>query len=193
MSSYIEIEAKLKVDSLDPVRQKLNDLGASVADVVVQTDIYFDDEQDNLTKADKCIRFRSEENPSSSRLWITYKGPKQIDDYKKRNEIEFEVLDFDPIEKLLNALGYRRKLAFNKVRQVWEFEECEVSLDQLPLLGCFVEIEGDYADDIRLVQNKLELANCPNIFESYASLIDKKLREDGYEEREIFLEKQDLE
>ena len=54
----IEIEAKLKVDSLAEIREKLSGAGAKFLEERVQTDSYFDDAGRTLTKTDKCLRLR---------------------------------------------------------------------------------------------------------------------------------------
>ena len=51
----IEIEAKLKVDSLAEVEQKLAELGAEFLAEQLQTDYFFDDVNATLTTADRCL------------------------------------------------------------------------------------------------------------------------------------------
>jgi adenylate cyclase class IV len=47
-------------------------------------------------------------------------------------------------------------------------------LDQLPLLGDFVEIEGPDEEKIATAQEKLGLSDLSHIAEGYASLVAKK-------------------
>ncbi|MHC4131367.1 MAG: class IV adenylate cyclase [Planctomycetota bacterium] len=169
-----EIEAKLKVDSLEKVEHKLQQLEAEFHDKMLQTDIYFDDEHSNLTKTDTCLRIRKQTNGSEEKIFLTYKGPKAQVNYKKRREIEFEVPDASAVEKLLNALGYKKALIVEKERHLWHLGQCEVLLDDLPQLGTFVEIEGPDENEIEIVQKELELDCLPHIHESYAHLIEKK-------------------
>ncbi len=183
-----EIEAKLKVDSLETVEQRLRVCGASVVREAVQTDTYFDTPEGKLTRSDECLRLRREEIGQRERLVLAYKGAKQPDDYKKRTEIELEVSAAGPTEMLLAALGYRRALAFDKRRRLWRLGGCEVALDQLPLVGTFVEIEGPDSSTISRVQERLELSNVPHVKDSYASLIDRELSRLGRRDREVYLE-----
>jgi hypothetical protein len=60
-------------------------------------------------------------------------------------------------------------------------------LDELPLLGCFVEIEGPDDKAIAAVQTDLGLADSAHIVESYAALIQARLSELGRADREIYL------
>ncbi len=182
-----EIEAKLKVDSLEQTERKLTELGAEFLAEQLQTDYYLDDAGATLTKADRCLRLRRELVGCGETFCLTYKGPKEKDQFKKRQQIEIEIKDADSAENLLSALGYERALAFQKKRRIWRLGNCIVALDELPLLGSFVEIEGPSGNEIADVQRRLELESLPHIAESYALLIEKRLRELNKAEREVFL------
>jgi adenylate cyclase class 2 len=173
---YVEIEAKLKVESLEDVRCKLVELGAEFMAEQLQKDFYFDDEDRTLTKTDQCLRLRRELVDNSERFFLTYKGAKEEDQFKKRQEIDIEIEDPDSMEKMLIALGYNRVLVLEKKRKTWRYRDCVVALDELPSLGVFVEIEGPDDEIIGKAQEDLGLAALPHIPESYASLMDKKLR-----------------
>ena len=172
-----EIEAKLKVESLEEVKHRLTELGAEFLEEQLQTDCYFDDVKTTLTKADKCLRLRRQLVGESEKIFLTYKGAREKDKFKKRQEIEIEVEDGDLTEKLLLALSYEKILVFEKKRRVWRLGECEVALDEVPLLGDFVEIEGPDGERITDVQRDLGLADLPHIRESYAFLMAEKLRQ----------------
>ena len=66
-------------------------------------------------------------------------------------------------------------MAVEKKRCLWRLDGCEVALDDVPLLGNFVEIEGPDVEKITHVQKRLGLADVPHIPRSYASLIRDKL------------------
>jgi len=171
-----EIEAKLKVESHNEIVKKLIRLGAEFLAEQLQTDYYFDDTNSQLTKTDRCLRLRRQLISGQETIFLTYKGPKEKDEFKKRQEIEIQVSSADSAEKLLSALAYERALVFEKKRRIWRIGECEVALDDLPLLGSFVEIEGPDGERIADVQKSLGLANLPHILESYAGLVEKKLK-----------------
>ena len=174
-----EIEAKLKVDSLEQTERKLTELGAEFMEEQLQTDHYLDDADTALAKTDRCLRLRRELAGSTERFFLTYKGAKEEDHFKKRQQIEIEIKDADSLEKLLSALGYKRALCVEKKRRLWRLGQCEVALDRLPLLGSFVEIEGPSDKKIADVQQSLGLAKLPHIAKSYAFLMQAKLRELG--------------
>ncbi len=169
-----EIEAKLKVDSLSEIERKLSELGAEFLAGQLQTDYHFDDANTTLTKTDRCLRLRKQMVGKSESLFLTYKGAKEKSNFKRRQEIEFEIKDADSVRKLLSALGYEQSLVVEKKRRLWQLGDCEVALDRLPLLGDFVEIEGPDEEKIANAQENLGLSDLSHITESYASLVTKK-------------------
>jgi len=168
-----EIEAKVKGDSLQTAAEKLARLGAEFVQEQVQTDYYFDDAKTGLNKTDRCLRLRQQFADNQEKVLLTYKGAKEKDNFKKRQEVEIEVKDLDSTGKLLSALGYEQALVVEKKRRVWRLGNCRVCLDELPLLGSFLEIEGPDAEKIADVQSSLGLANLSHIPESYAKLISE--------------------
>jgi adenylate cyclase class 2 len=184
---YVEIEAKLKVKSLESVEQALAERGVSMSSETVQTDAYFDTADRTLTRTDQCIRLRTQSEANGERIILTYKGAKQVHDFKKREEVNIELQDAAAMERLLESLGYHKVLAFNKIRRTWRIDDCEVALDELPLIGAFVEIEGPDSAHITDVQRELRLGDTPNTTESYACLIQAELSRRGAAQHEVYL------
>jgi len=181
----VEIEAKLKVDSLDKVAESLSKTGAEFVQQQRQTDSYFDDDRGTLKAADRALRVRRQATDKGEKVILCYKGPKAAEDLKKREEIECEVSDADSAELLLLRLGYKKELTFEKRRRVFRLEGCGVMLDELPLLGGFVEIEGPGGDEITNVQARLGLAELRHTADSYAELMAARLRELGASDSQI--------
>ena len=181
---HIEIEAKLKVGSLPAVVKKLKAAGARFVGKHLQTDAYFDDGKSSLRKSDSALRLRRQvvsatrmaDKGRKEQIIVAFKGPKQKGRFKQRQEIQFEVSDTRLAETVFASLGYKKALVFQKKRQVWLLGGCEVALDELPLLGSFVEIEGPDEKRIAAVQKKLGLADLPHIPDSYAVLMQRQLR-----------------
>ena len=171
---FTEIEAKLKVGSLANVEAELTRQGAEFVEEQRQRDRYFDDSKGHFTENDKCLRLRSCVCGDKERVYLTYKGPKEPSQVKKRQEIETTIGDIDVAEKLLEAIGYRKAVVVEKKRQVWRLGGCEVALDELAGLGTFVEIEGKNETRIIEVQQKLGLGDSEHIKKSYASLLAEK-------------------
>ena len=82
------------------------------------------------------------------------------------------------MEKIFESLGYHKRLTFEKKRTVWSLGGCEVCLDTLPQLGCFIEVEGPDEDVISAILQKLGLHNEPHIPNGYASMMSRKLKQE---------------
>jgi len=167
----VEIEAKLKVDHLAWVQDRLEALKAQFLETQDQEDLYCDNRHGDMIGQDKSLRIRLETTDASRRTLITYKGPKQESDVKCRQEIEFPLPDLEQARALLEGLGYAEKLTVHKRRDVWSFKQCLIGLDQVTDLGTYVEIEGPSSEVVNEVRKDLGLDHIPHCQESYACLL----------------------
>jgi adenylate cyclase class IV len=93
---------------------------------------------------------------------LTYKGPRLARGRaKSRVEIQTTVEDPKAIEDILRALGLVRRLVIQKRRASYRLGRCLVELDELPILGCFVEIEGASARAIDAAARHIGLTGEP--------------------------------
>lgn len=177
----IEIEAKMRIDGMEEITQRLRAEGASYVGTVTERNTYFDTPEASLKSADEGLRVRTELQPhdNSTRVVVTYKGPRQAGPFKTRREIEFTVSDADAAESLFDALHYIKVLTFEKRRQTWRLDHCEVVLDTLPELGHFLEIEGPGEAAVDVVRRRLGLEDHPLITTSYLGLICGHLEDHG--------------
>jgi adenylate cyclase class 2 len=171
----IEIEAKLKVKSLARIERKLKNCGAEFIGKFVQSDTYFDDAKGTIRKADSALRIRRQRTGRKEQITIAFKGPRQKGRFKQRREIQFQVDNADLAEMLLAELGYKKVIVVKKKRREWRSGGCLIALDELPILGSFVEIEGPSEKRIASVQKRLGLADLVHIPKSYANLTRRKL------------------
>ncbi|HLM58954.1 MAG TPA: CYTH domain-containing protein [Pyrinomonadaceae bacterium] len=74
---------------------------------------------------------------------------------KRQREEETEVSDGAALAAILDALGYRPSLVYEKRRATWRLAGAEVVLDELPF-GLFAEIEGG-EEEIREAERLLGL------------------------------------
>jgi adenylate cyclase class 2 len=183
---YIEIEAKLKVDSFKKIEKRLKALGAEFLRERLHTDAYFDDSKLFLRKADSALRLRHQLIGKRDQVVITFKGPRREGRFKQREEIQFEVDDARLAEMFLAAIGYKKTIVYQKKRRAWHYGDCEIALDELHFLGKFVEIEGPGEKKIAAVQKKLGLEDLPHIHQSYAVMMAKQLRRRGRKNNRVF-------
>ncbi len=189
----IEIEAKLRIESFAPLLERLEGFSAKRKSLLRQVDNYLDNKDSEMLTSDRALRLRSEsdvDNPDSSQTILSYKGPKSDSGYKSREEIETNISDIDAFYEIMERLGYKRTLSFDKVRETWLLDGCLVCLDRLPLIGNFVEIEGPSQDDISAVISKLGIDELKEEAKSYACMIQDALKEKKIESRVLYLEQE---
>jgi adenylate cyclase class 2 len=171
----LEIEAKIKVDDLDLIARRLGELGGRFVAEQRQSDVYFCDADGTLEQRGCGLRLRSETVGDRTSAILTFKGARQDSVYKVRPEYETPVADGGAMTHILEGLGYRATLTVAKTRRMWELDGCEVCLDDVPPLGCFVEVEGDSAAAVKAALTRLGLADKPHVVEGYAALMAKTL------------------
>jgi len=183
----VEIEAKMKVDGFDTVRNRLKELEAVFVGDALETNVFFDTEDRGLLAGDRGLRLRTAKSlPEGQTVnTITYKGPRLHGPLKSRDERELNVESPDGAVALLEALGYLRVLSFQKRRQSWKFDGCEVELDELPHIGLYVEIEGQSEADVMKVRESLNLNDRPLVKASYIALLMTYLQDHNRKERVV--------
>lgn len=109
---------------------------------------------------------------------LTYKERiRSDDDIKHKIEYETEVADVDAIENIIEKLGYRLDVVYEKRRQTWHFDKVEVVMDDLPF-GLYMEIEGEI-DDIEEAEKLLEIEDLEPEPRGYPRLTAKLGKQKG--------------
>lgn len=163
-----EVEVKIYVPQLEPIRHHLEALGAELTHPrVYERNIRYDDENGRLATQHIVLRLRED-----SRVRVTYKEPATVErGISSREEVEVEVDDFDNMELILSKLGLHPALIYEKYRTTYEFMGAEVVLDELPY-GNFVEVEASNSTLIERVLKKIGLQDVKRREHSYAKLFD---------------------
>ena len=183
----VEIEIKLKVDHLAPVRDKLRAVGATHVGEVTETNVFFDTPDRALLGSDCGLRLRRNRDchTHKEKLVVTYKGPRAEGPVKRREELEFAVDHPDALEQVLERLGYVPQLSFEKRRETWRLDKCTVELDSLPEIGSFIEIEAPSEAEVKRVREKLGLNDTPAVAPTYADIVSHHLSDRGRRENTL--------
>lgn len=183
----IEIELKLRVESHEPTRHRLRELGATLRKKVVETNRILDRPNGELRRRGCGLRVRTvvDENGQSLPAKLTFKGARQPGDLKSREEIESVVADPAAVVLLLGGLGFATSLCYEKRRESWLWRDCIVELDEPARLGLFVEIEGPSTEAIRVVQADLELCGAETLDVSYVGMLAAYCEAQGIADRTI--------
>jgi adenylate cyclase class 2 len=166
----LEIEAKMRLDDPAALRRRLAEGGAVCAGTRTLRDHYFDTPDHRLRDGDRGLRVRLADGAV-----LTYKGPRLEGPFKSRQELETRVADGEVLMQLLQQLGLVQVFLYEKRREQWRLDACAVSLDELPQLGCFVEIEGPSEQAIAQALRRLGLEGVSLVHESYLHLVAEHL------------------
>lgn len=99
---------------------------------------------------DTYIRVRDE----GFRITMTYKY-QPLNKFADENEIIID--DFDEAITILNNLGCKTKHYYEKIREIWNLENCEVVFDTIPCNPEFMEIEAVKKRDLTKLIKTLDL------------------------------------
>jgi adenylate cyclase, class 2 len=188
-----EIEAKYRVADLAGVAAAVLRAGGSFVRSAVQTDRYYDTADGSLLRGDCGLRLRQTralggraKGKSPLPATLTYKGPRRRDcRAKSRPELETPVANSAAMDGVLRAVGLLPCLVIQKRRKTYRLGQCLVELDELPILGRFVEIEGPSVRAIESAARGLGLAGEPPLKASYAHLASEACQRLGRRRREI--------
>lgn len=141
----LEIEAKFRHTDPARTRAALTRLGALPAGTVGEIDYYFAAPDRDLKDTDEVVRLRV----SGETNTLTYKGPKRVGPVKTRPEIELPALAGREGEKValafLAAIRYTTVAVVEKRRSRFRLDrdgfQCNVCLDDVALIGRYVEVE----------------------------------------------------
>lgn len=146
----IEIEKKYRIEKRRMVElaAKLRELGAVFSYEAFEENYLH--RGGSLDPNNSVLRLRK----TDSKTVLTYKE-KVVTDGKFKHQIEFEteVSDVDATESIIQKLGYKLSVVYEKHRKAWQLKNVEVVLDELPF-GYYMEIEGEM-DDILAVEKLL--------------------------------------
>jgi adenylate cyclase class 2 len=136
----IEIEKKYRLtrERLGPLRVRLKEVGAALVreEEFEENTIYTGP---GLDPRSRVLRLRRTPRVALFTFKERDPSPSAV---KRQREEETEVSDAAALASILEALGYRPTLVYEKRRATWRLRDTEVVLDELPF-GLFLEIEGE--------------------------------------------------
>ena len=164
----VEVEVKYRRDAREPVRNKLIEMGAQSAGRHFEANLRYDNAEGRLTQARCLLRLRKDE-----KVRLTHKSPHADsgkEGFKIHKELEVEVSDFETTDAILKALGFEPVQRYEKWRETFYFNGCEVCLDSLPF-GEFIEVEGE-KEAIDRITHDLKLPTSHRIVANYLALFE---------------------
>lgn len=173
----LEIELKVQVDALGPVREQLNTRNAQFSGRIHEHDIYYNAPHRDFGTTDEALRVRY----TNDHAVITYKGAKRAKyGLKAREELNTAVESGEVFEQILVRLGFVKTAEVNKWRENYRLGTAAISLDSVDELGTFVEIEvmtdlngPDATNQINTLAKEMGIVGEP-ILTSYLELLLSK-------------------
>ena len=171
-----EVESKNRVESIDRIKQILEENNAGYLGVSMQDDMYYNSLIRDYAKTDEALRIRNTGDSAE----LTYKGPKvKTSGVKAREEYNVTVSSAADMENILTKTGFFVSRGVKKRREEYSFMGATVALDIVEGLGHFVEIEiisedkDSAAGKIKEIKKFLDIEG-ESISTSYLEMIIEK-------------------
>lgn len=146
------IEIKVRVDSLDPIREKIESMGTVIQGTYLQTDTYFNTASDRL-------KMREVEGEPTAML--IYYDREDIPDPKQSDILIVETEEPETLKAILGrSIGV--KVIVEKTREIYQHQGTQVHLDMVEGLGTFIEFERpitDLPEDRKVLEALMEELN----------------------------------
>ena len=183
----IEVEIKLKVEDLSLMEEKLKTMGFVVKALERESDTYYVSDYHDFKANDQALRVRESTDLLTGKVVATFnfKDKKMDQVSMTRPEYETEVSDSAVMRTILSKIGLKPVPSVVKVRKSMAKGSITVCLDDVFMVGSFIELESVVEEDHkdlafeRLTElvDTLGLSMDDSIRRSYLSMLTEKLRE----------------
>ncbi len=147
-----EFEAKFYPVNKARFRKKLKDLGAKLMFPERKMKTVLGDRRNNRQLDCDYIRIRDEGNLIRLSAKIHAEEGGKLSDQK---ETDVEVTDFDKTVEILKRSGLRLTYYQEKLRETWEFDGAQITIDTWPGLEPIVEVETASEKKVKEIAEKL--------------------------------------
>jgi adenylate cyclase, class 2 len=166
MGTEIEMKYRLSRERRTELLSRLREMDGSVESEELEENTLY--EGNGLDRRRCVLRLRR----VGGRAIFTYKERvASSSSIKRQREDETRVEDGEALASILDALGYRPALVYEKRRATWRIAGAEVVVDELPF-GLFLEIEGE-EEAITEVERLLGLTEAEVEMASYPELTER--------------------
>jgi len=151
----MEVEARVKVNNLEEIKEKLIGLGAEFYKEKTQTDSIFKKKGDELKPqgpGDFILRIRE-----SDKTFLTFKALTETTGAWVEHETEIQ--NAEETKAILLKLGFAKALSMTKNRLSGKLDDFELCLDDVKELGTYMEIALDSSDEKKAREDILKLLN----------------------------------
>ncbi len=175
-----EIEIKFKLENPEAVRRNLLELGGNYEGTVHEENYIYDFPDLRLKKEKKLLRLRKE----NDKAYLTFKSSLSDEEFKITEEFETEVSNFSQTDKILQALGFHVVWIYKKEKENWSLFGTKISIDKLPYLGWWMEIEGE-KNSIKNVVRSLGFDLAQGVTKTYREIWDEYKKKYNLDRRDM--------
>lgn len=159
-----EFEASFANINKEEIRKKLSELGGSLKNhEYLQKRCVFHLPEGHEIK-NGWLRVREE----ADKITLSLKVVANNLNIEGQKELELKVDDFESACELLETIGCKNKAYQENLREKWEIDGVEVTIDEWPYLEPYIEVEGDSESIVKSVAEKLGF----NYSEAYFGAVD---------------------
>ena len=137
----LEIETKFKIKSQREILNALKQIGARFEGRSTEKDIYYHPPRG--TKKLSAVRLRRAGNKNIFTIKKIPKNTPRSKTFKIREELELFIEDKKIFQKVLTLLGFNEAFRKEKKRLLYAWNGLKISVDKLPFIGGYLEIEGN--------------------------------------------------
>lgn len=165
-----EFEVKFYPVDKETIRKKLKSLGAQlvVAERKMRRVIF--DKKVNPQIKGHYLRVRDEVNKIILSLKVHAEEGGKISDQK---EVAVEVSDFEKTVEIIELAGLKQSNYQESLRETWEYQGVEITIDAWPKLQPIVEIEAESEKKVKEIAKKLGFDWNKRIFTSTLEIFAK--------------------
>lgn len=144
----IEVEIKVKIDSFEGIKAKLQECGTLKKSIRQIDEYYIPSHRDFFSQKPYPVEWlRIRTNPDK----VVFEYDKSINknaegEQEYAEEYETEISNPEEFRKILDFLDFKKVITVDKQREYWDCGNIEVALDKIEGLGNFIETEakGDF-------------------------------------------------
>jgi predicted adenylyl cyclase CyaB len=174
-----EFELKAVVSDLASARSHLEKAGAMLAYEGRLRDQRYDIASRDLAERDEVLRVRRYESGASTRTFLDWKGPTEMQgSYKIREEVSTSVDDFSALEQILARVGFTITMEIDRQIAQYELAAATIRFETYPRMDVLVEVEGD-PENIELAIESLGMARGEFTSERLPTFVERFERRTG--------------
>ncbi|HCP08926.1 MAG TPA: class IV adenylate cyclase [Candidatus Moranbacteria bacterium] len=167
----IEVEIKARIKNIEEVRKKVVEAGAIFVKREEQTDAVFGhpsmlDENKMVVEGGYIARIRE----ADEKIELTFK---EIVRKKGKIEIGSNIGSIEIGKSFLNRLGFEEAFVVHKFRDIFKLDDFEIALDDVDLLGEFIEVEKIVNTEEKAIETRRGCSRILDNLEINYEIIDK--------------------